>query len=136
MNDSLGSVISSAYNTQSLEVDTRVIETARDLEPRNLIFGDPPTAPDEKAIWRNHLPNPDSVRLSDEAMTDIVRREIAAASAEVVEVASESDDEDEPAEPSISRADALSLCEQPEWAVKAYGELGGDHLRGIRHKYD
>lgn len=51
------------------------------------------------AILAEPSSKPDSVRFSDEAITGMVRGETAAASAEVIEVASESDDKDELAEP-------------------------------------
>ena len=106
------------------EAEAQLMETIQDLKARNRIFGNPPTLgellepPEEKEI---RLGPSLELERSDEAIVDIVHKEMAGTDGEVIEV--ESDDEDQPMVPSITRTNASLLCEQLKQAVKEHGDM-------------
>ncbi|KAI9457058.1 hypothetical protein HD554DRAFT_2042447 [Boletus coccyginus] len=88
-----------------------------------LIFGTLPTLdevldpPEEVEI--REIENFSSGEKGEQEIIDAVHHEMAVASGEVIEI--DSDEEDSP-DPSITRVQAMALCEQLAGAVKEYGE--------------
>ncbi|KIK81471.1 hypothetical protein PAXRUDRAFT_74609, partial [Paxillus rubicundulus Ve08.2h10] len=58
---------------------------------------------------------------SDEAIMDAVHQEIAASKHDVIEI--KSDDEDDPADPPITHANVMLMCQLLEHAAKEYGDV-------------
>ncbi|KAF9221517.1 hypothetical protein BS17DRAFT_711091, partial [Gyrodon lividus] len=94
------------------EVEAQLMETVDTLKSRNHIFGTPPTLlelldpPEEKEIRQGPLLE---ANRSDEAIMDAVHQEMAASKHDVIEV--ESDDEDDPADPPITHANVMVMCQ-------------------------
>ncbi|KAF9222121.1 DDE-domain-containing protein [Gyrodon lividus] len=99
------------------EVEAQLMETVDTLKSCNCIFGTPPTLlelldpPEEKEIRQGPLLEANQ---SDEAIMDAVHQEMAASKHDVIEV--ESDDEEDPADPPVTRANVMLMS-------KEYGDV-------------
>ena len=109
---------------QLQEEEARLMETVNTLKSRNRIF-DPPTLqdlvdpPEEKEVRQGPTME---LNRSDEAIVAEVRHEMALAKGEVIEVETDDDDDNMP-EPSISRAETMSMCQLLERAAKEHGDI-------------
>ena len=102
----------------------RLMETFNTLKSCNRIFDlstlqDLVDPPEEKEVRQGPTME---LNRSDEAIMAGVRHEMAAAKGEVIEVETDDDNDDTP-EPSILRAETMSMCQLLERTAKEHGDI-------------
>ncbi|KAG2063979.1 hypothetical protein BDR04DRAFT_1146104 [Suillus decipiens] len=106
---------------QLTAAEQELMESINDLKERKHIFGTLLTIDEilDPAEERDNgdLPNFEG---GDQAIADEVRREIAVANGEVIEI--DSDDESEEDEPSFTHTEILKLCQQLETGCMQHGD--------------
>ncbi|KAG0694591.1 hypothetical protein DFH29DRAFT_959498 [Suillus ampliporus] len=107
---------------QLSSTEAALMQSVRELQARNRIFGTLPTT-DELLDPAEERDKGEfsAFEGGDSSIADTVRHEIAVANGEVIEVDSDEDDDDE-VDPSITRKDILDLCQQLEVGCMQYGD--------------
>ena len=97
--------------TQLTTLEDKVTTSLQDLKARNHIFGELPSS-DEflEPVEEQKVGDSLAFEGGDKAIVAAVKREMAEKVGEVIEVES-AEDEDSQAEPEVSRAEALGLCQ-------------------------
>lgn len=111
-----------ADQLSSAEAD--LMQSVNDLKARNRIFGQLPTLNELlDPVEERDMGEFPAFEGGDKAIADEVRREVAIASGEVIEIDSDDDDDDDDsAAVSITRTDLLNLCRQLEVGCMQYGD--------------
>lgn len=107
---------------QLSSTEAALMQSVRELQARNRIFGTLPTI-DELLDPAEERDKGEfsAFEGGDSSIADTVRHEIAVANGEVIKVDSDDDDDDE-ADPSITRQNILDLCQQLEVGCMQYGD--------------
>jgi len=106
---------------QLTAVENEVATSLQDLKNRNRIFGEPPSL-DEFLEPAEEQEVGDSLKFEggDKAIVAAVKQELAERAGEVIEIES---DEEEGAEPEVSRTETLELCRRLEGACLQFGNV-------------
>ena len=119
---------------QLTALEDEVATSIQDLKTRNRIFGEPPSV-DEFLEPAKEQQVGESFEGGDEAIIAVVKQEMAEKAGQVIEVESESDEEDDP-QPEVSRAEMLGLCQRLEGGCLQFGNADStvprDFMKQIR----